>query len=32
MDFSIHSTLLASFLDTPAAIASFSLRFRLGAL
>ena len=30
--FSIHSTLLASFRDTPAAIASFSLRFRLCAL
>jgi hypothetical protein len=32
MDFSIHRTLLASFRDTPSAIASFNLRFRLGAL
>ena len=30
--FSIHSTLFASFLDTPEAIASFSLRLRLCAL
>jgi hypothetical protein len=32
MNFSIQITLLASFRDTPAAIASFSLRLRLGAL
>ena len=30
--FSIHNSLFASFRDTPCAIASFSRRFRLGAL